>query len=431
MRWTSNSSPLKKSSRACLGWIGVCLMLASVTHAGPVVLMDGLLVDRLEERSGPTPDTRPEPRRPIESLFEAPPDTLSLDLPSIEQPAAAEDEVVRRRRAAEMHFRDRRWESALREYQQLMRLRPGHLPYLKRAAMVASLAGRYGTADVLFRDVIQAEPNEVNYLAAWGNVLIRLKRMDEAQDVLDRALALNPDHLLARYNQLLLNMAQDDAVVDFDFWDYRPFPAVVNTAAWLTSDADDLARYLGPDRFNHMVRTALGGLSDDRLADFNRTVHSAWMNLEREEWRGAYDLLTRAQELGSELPFLQLERIRCLVELGEVDEAVLKVESLVSAHDPVPELLYGYAFILIKAGVYERAIPALRELLEARPESTESRFALACAYAGAARMDDAWPILEDLAQEHPNRFPVWMEGDAPYLEAIRADPRYGELGRRR
>ena len=429
-RWMTHPARVfQLADKASWSMIGLCLIVASVSFASPVDLMDGLMLERHEGYTDSAPDMTPEPRRPVESLFRAPPDTLSLDILPTEVPTTTDDEVARRRRAAEMHVNERRWESALREYRQLIRLQPGHLPYVERAALVATLAGQYASADAYYRDIIQVMPNHVNYLAAWGNILIRLMRTDEAQDVLQRALDLNPDHLMAQHSVLLLKSVRGESV-DSDFWAYRTFREIVEVSEWMAADASEWNRLLGPDYFDRVVRTSLGGLSAEHLSEFNRLMRNALEYVRREEWRSAHDLLTRAQDLGADLPFLQLERIRCLVEMGELREGVRLVESLVAAHRPTTELRYGYAFIMIKAGEYERAITALEKLVVEHPEDRpEIRFALACAYAGAGRLDEAWPILTALAETHPRRFPDWMAGDAEYLRAIRADPRYGELTR--
>lgn len=414
--------PGRSAVSACL----LALLLSAPVHASPIILMDGLLVDRLEDGEAAYTNSDAVPRRSLETVFQPPRESLSLDLPAPGSVDAPYDEVQRRQRAAELYGSERLWESALREYQQLIRLRPEHLPYKERAAVVATLAGRYAEADAYFFDITEAKPNNVDYLAAWGHVLVRLLRLEQASAVLERALDLEPDHVMARHNQLLLNVARGEPV-DMAYWTYRTLPQIRQVTEWLLADAADLRELLGSEQLNHIVRTTLGELSVEQLPAFNQALTHAVQCLNQQEWRCAYDQLTDAQALGATLPFLQLERLRALVEMGEAEEAVLMADSLASAHYDSPELMYGYAFILIKAGDYDRAVFVLADVAERMPDRPETRFAQACALAGAGRIDEAWPILAELAADHPQRFLVWMEGDTPYLNAIRADPRYEPL----
>lgn len=421
------------SNRVCLlslvfSW-ALFTVGAGPVEASPVILMDGFLVDSLEDRDGVQPDTDIAPRRSLENMFRSPPEMLRLDLPPpSDVRGTTDDEVMRRQRAAEMHFRDRRWESALREYQQLMRLQPGHLPYIERGAVVATLAGRYASADAYFYDVVRMKPEDPNYWAAWANVLIRLVRFDDADEKLEEALSLDPDHLMARHLQLILQVVKGRPV-DFEYWEHRPLRQILEVTEWLAADADEWQRVLGPDSFRHVVRTALADLPVDRLSEFHRTLRRAVPYLGRKEWQSAYAILTEAQALGANLPLLQMERIRCLIEAGDAQEALLMAESLMADRASSPDLAYGYGFILIKAGEYKRAVDILMELAREVPDRPDVQFALACALAGEGRLDVGWPILEKLAQGHPDRFPSWMDGDAPYLIAIRSDPRYQNLSR--
>ncbi len=404
---------------------GVCGGTPRV-ESSPVILMDGFLVDRLETSESVQPDTDEIPRRSLETLFRAPPESLSLDIQPSAPAHGAGGEVARRQRAAQLHFNERRWESALREYQQLMRLQPGHMPFVSRAALLALQLGQYSIADAYLLDLSRTAPLKADYLVAWGGVLIRLARYDEAGERLEEALALEQDNLMARYKQLMLDVVTDREINE-RFWLYRPVPELVLVAGWLAGDEHVLRQLMGETGYERMVQAAFGDVPAQSLMPLYRALREASQHLNAEEWEKADERLTEALVLGADRPFLHLEVTRCLLESGDEQGAVVRAQALMNRYGKAVELRYGYGYILVKAGEYASAVEVLSEVSSEFADQWHIRIALAYALAGASQMDAAWPIIEDMAEQFPDQFPVWMEGDTPYLDAIRSDPRYNQL----
>jgi hypothetical protein len=72
-------------------------------------------------------------------------------------------------------------------------------------------------------------------------------------------------------------------------------------------------------------------------------------------------------------------------------------------------------------------VAPLEKAVELDPADGQSSFALACAYAGAGRANEAWKILEQLIESRPSDLREWAEGTQPYLKAIQNDARYPRL----
>ncbi|NIZ18649.1 tetratricopeptide repeat protein [Entomospira culicis] len=67
-------------------------------------------------------------------------------------------------------------------------------------AREAYRAGNYAQADRLYRDVVRFAPDVARYRFEHGMVYVALKRWTMAKSSMERAIALDPEHLLAHYN---------------------------------------------------------------------------------------------------------------------------------------------------------------------------------------------------------------------------------------
>lgn len=364
-----------------------------------------------------------------ELLFSEEEESDGIDLSLSGGVTRPDDEVARRRLAAELHYEEGCLESALEEYQRLMRLRPGYAPFVVRAALLATMLKQYNVADTYFEELDRSISLRADHLAAWGNVLIHLARYSDAENVLERALQMEADHATAHYQILMLHVVTG-AEMNEHYWRYRTLPELVSVAGWLVDDAMDRRRIMDADQQRRLIRAVLGDVRARDVESVRRALRSAQLQLNSEAWEEAYALLGEARALGADRPFIKLEQIRSLVEQGGHVEAVQRADALMPTHDYPPAMQYGYGYILIKAGEYDRAAQVLEALSPEFAEQWRARMALAYAWAGAGRMDEAWPILAAMSERFPNRFPEWMEGDTPYLDAIRSDPRFPALLRR-
>lgn len=410
---------------------GLCLWLfigsVAVLHANNVQLLDGFMVDRMEEDIVPVVAPETVPRRSLEELFQSPRRTRSRELPDARPSTALNLEVARLLRMADQDFDARRYKDALKSYKHLLRLRPGHLPYLERAAILAALAEQYPLAEAYLQEVLREKPAHPNYLGIWAGVLIQLERYAEAKQAVERSLAVEPNHVVGRYYQAALRRAEGEGNTETTFWLNKRLPELVEIASLLASDRPVLERWLGKDVFAALVRDLLGEVQAEQLNEAHRLLREAQSQLARENWESAFTMLSESQSIGVDRPFIELEKARCALEAGSIDAAVARANAVMDESVEDPDMAYAYAYILLNAEVYQRTVALLRPHFQEEAEDPHIDFAYACALAGIGRMDEAWPIWRTVADRHPELFAEWTSDEAPYLAPLKGDPRYAEL----
>ncbi len=335
--------------------------------------------------------------------------------------------ALERLRAAETYAEQQDWRSALNELQMGMELEPNNLLMVRKAAAYAALARRFGVADEYFRRVVEAFPDNVPYVVGRAGVLIRLLRLGEAQDLIRRALALKPDDLAARFNEVFLQIARGDADIERTSWDLLTLREVEAVANWLDADRQDYITTLTEAGFNSFCAITLGEGTRGRLKEIIRALQDVTTAGRLRRWTPAEEGLRKIREMGVRAVGLDLEMARNRFEAGDAGGAEGLLRELADRHPDSEAVLYNHAFVLIQQERYAESAAILEKARELDPADPQIAFALACAYAGDGQMDRAWPLIEDLASRAKSALLEWVKGDKTYLAAIRDDPRYAPL----
>lgn len=392
-----------------------------------IFYVDGLVADGLEPGSGgeyfhaemrklpKVYDHQPRIRTPsgirMSLSIAAPPSGRALD----------------HARAAEIYMEQQDWSRALRELQKGLDFEPDNMVLLRRAAAVSALARKFGAADEYFRRVVDAYPDNATFIAARAGVLLRLLRLGEAGEMVDRALAIEPNNLTARFNGLCIQIAQGEADVAREGWDALTLAEILRVANWLDADAVDYETALSEEGFNRLCDIVLGTGTRDHLRSLVDLLRQWSLAFRFGQWEEAEAISPQLRELGVHAMGVDMNAARMKYQRGEKGAAVEMLRGLAERYPDSLAVMYNYGFVLLETGHYELAIRALEKALELGPKDMQTEFALASAYAASGDQDRAWPVLSRLAQEDWDRISGWLEGDKPYLEAIRNDPRYREL----
>lgn len=336
-------------------------------------------------------------------------------------------EVFERQRSAEAYMDEKDWDQALAEIQRALVVDPDDLTLVQRAAALAALARKFGLAEVYFRRYVSMNPNSIQYLVGWAGVLIRLYRFDEADSVLKRALQLRPDDLGARFNSACIVVLKDRTELIRQDWLVSTTSELEMMANWLDADRSDLLSVMGEDKFKTFCGIILGKGTDERLREIVGLLREFRNANQMRNWALIEQLVERGRVLGLHEAGLSLDLGHAVYEMGEHETAKNLMRDLADQYPKSVSMLYNYGFVLIMEKDYPRASMTLEKAVRLSPQDGQLAFALVCAYAGQGAMDRAWPILEELARKYPQNMEGWMEGNQPYLLAIRNDPRYDKL----
>ena len=324
------------------------------------------------------------------------------------------------------HFHREQWPEAMREYMEALRYSPGNPLLLERIAITAALARQYEIATDSFIRFLEIRPDRPEHLAGLAGVLIRQGRFQEAGVYVDRALHLDPENLSAHFNRVIVEVAMGGEVTRPFRWNRLALVNSLTLATWLRQDREEIEAVVSPTQFTVITDHMLGEGARahlDEIPELLRTVMegiAAGSDSHREA-------ITRLLGNGVRTREILSEQARLYFVDGDADRARDIMAELTEKFPEDPLVFYNYGLTLLAASQYEDALVAFSREREINPDYADARFAQAAALAGLGQMDAAWPILEQLAEQHPGRMPVWLEGEEPYLVAIKSDPRFPAL----
>ncbi len=394
--------------------------------------IDGLLVDRLEDdmsewmppSAAKADDSPPSSQLSLPSRVPAPrPARSAVPAP----PSQLDPEAIRLQRLAEQAVQRGDAADALRLYRQLVRQHPEYMPFRVRKAIVATMAEQYAVADPLFEQIVEAFPKEANFWAAWSSVLIRLQDWEQAGKAMQKALELDPQHLMGQYQQLMLDL-QAGRAPDQGYWRMRSLRDLAELAPQVLGDHAFVRSELGALAYTDWIELLLGPFDAGDLPRIQRLLAAATTHIALGEWVEADRTLAALVEAGMNKPMLSWERIWLRLSAGQTERAMREAQILYRATEaPSPEEVYAYAYIMIKGGDYRAALAELEPWRQHDPGYPHLNFAWISANSGLHQLDGIWPLLRRLRDEHPELLTGWLSGEATYLSALRADPRFSEF----
>jgi len=311
----------------------------------------------------------------------------------------------------------------------IARLRdPDSILLLGRAAIIYSAAQRYQEASALFRLFLQHYPRQSNYLAAWGGTLIRLNEMDQAQVMLERAIVLDPDNVAAQFQLCILNILQDRDEV-WLAWNRIALSKLRNVLSWLTTERKALLTLLTPEQFQRLGEISVGNGDSDELKkslDLMSQLTKAMPN-EGGDYEQIVEKCTQLLDMNINNLWLKIILAQAYFEEGVSLDAWRLIRSIQKENPTFRPAWYNGGFLALQKKEYKAAGIMYEKALRLE-ETGDCFFALACAYAGQGRHDDAWAIITQLNQTDRRALRHWLEGDKEYLQLIKSNPRYPELG---
>jgi len=401
--------------------------LAGVCAGDSIFFVDGLAVDNLEE--GPGGETGTVFHAELPGLpLKRPPRRPGLYIHNTDRKRAVRGRNADHLKKADKHIRKGEWNKARLEIEAALNVDPDNVYLLRRAAALSAAAGKYAAADEYFRRCLEKDSKNAPFMVGWAAVLIRMFRFDEAEKLVERALEIDPEYLPGHFNQTCLRVLKGEDLSQLrKSWEKTRLEELQMVAGWLGGEGPELRAVMGDDGFHSFCGVVLGEGTLAHLDAIRKGIAEVLDDLRQENWLAAAGGLKRLRALGIHHYDLELKRAISLQEAGESIGALKVLAPLRREYPDDPAVWYDTGYVLTKMGKYHYASLAFERALKIAPENPNIRFALACAYAGEERMDDAWKILASLVEHYPKRMTAWMKGEEPYLQRIREDSRYPEL----
>jgi tetratricopeptide (TPR) repeat protein len=323
---------------------------------------------------------------------------------------------------------DEDWTRMLERAERLLEKHPDDVKNIRGLATLYAMTGNYERAARNFARYLAKKPGDLAFTAGFAQTLFSLARFDACESATRRALEIQPNFLPALYTQTCLKVATNGPLEKLThFWAGATIQQKEQLAGWLHADRVPLRQVLGESGYTRLCDLALGPGSAANLLLIPDSLGQARSAFSRQSWGRALVYYELAVGYGVDGIAIHQQLARCLFEAGRAPEALRRMAALAARFPSAAEVWYNMGYIFINTGAAAEAVKAFGEAVRLAPAVGEYHFALACAYALDGQLDETFQLLPGLRGQYPQRFPDWMEGDAPYLRIIRSDPRYPKL----
>ena len=223
-------------------------------------------------------------------------------------------------------------------------------------------SGQFDRAQEMYRQILAAEPQNVDVLNLLGAACINLGQLDAAATHLAEALRLNPNHPAALDNQGVLLANQ------------RRFAEAVTAFA--------RAATLNPQHAQTQLNLANALLRNGQTSE-------------------AIDAFRRVIRLSPDSLRAHTELAQALLQQQRIGEAVGHLNEIVRLKPQDPKAHFDLAAVLAQCGERDAAIAHYRETLRFKPDSAEACVNLANLLVDKGSLDEGVSLLEHAVQMRP------------------------------
>lgn len=312
--------------------------------------------------------------------------------------------------------------AALIAVRDALALYPTYAPLLSRGAIVASLLRDYERADHYFSRYLELNPDDVLHLAGRAGVLIRLSRLDEAEQLIRRGLQRAPELLPLRFHEATLQVIREVRVIPRTYWRRRSLEEVVLLLNWLITDREELERQLGVEDFRRLSDTVVGAGLSGQLEEARKYLIAAQQFRAAGKFAEARAAIEMVVNMGAEAYGLRAAVAELLLAEGRTGEGLAAWERLALDFGDWAQPWLSRGQYLMRADRLTEAILSLRRAQELLPRDPLVRFVLACALALSGAKNEAQQIFNELVLADPARTREWMESDPLLEKALRSVP---------
>ncbi|HEX6669837.1 MAG TPA: protein kinase [Gemmatimonadales bacterium] len=290
---------------------------------------------------------------------------------------------------------------ALGNYEAGLRVAPNNMDLLAAASVAEQVVGRWESSLAGLERAVALDPRSARVVRRWAHTLLLMRRYDEADRAVDRALGLAPTDIAVFQDKVMVAIGRGDL-----------------------------------DEARRRLRAAPAGIDPVELITYFAVFEDLWWLLDDEQQRR---LLSLPPDAFPSRSTWALVRTQVLHHRGDVrkarayaDSALPELEQAVreGPEDGVGRVLLGLS--LAHAGRPAEAVREGERGVELQPPAEDAYVGpylqqqLARIYLLAGRPDEALDRLEPLLQMPHTLSPGWLRVD-PTWDPLRGHPRFQRL----
>jgi len=401
--------------------LAAVLALSSAGRAQDYLVVDGLWVDLLPDSAERRFDAgMPELVTPLEALQRG---VAAMNM-TREYHLTSEDldQATQCLRRAEAHIRAGEWTRAFLELRDGLAINPNHPGLLSRAAMVSMQKREYDRAERYFARFLELRPNDLPHIVGRVEALLRLTRLEEAEEWIERGMSLDSQSLALRFHRACLRLIREQPLDDQEYWRRRSLEELYLLGTWLTSQHDDLERMLGAADERKLAEHVLGPAIAARLPEAMQILTAVLQGRKDSRYTEARTTLETVRQWGADQFGILAALADLLVLEGRHEEGLHLWADAVAKYKDWPQSWLSYGIQLLRADRAKEAVTAFQEGRRLAPDETVLRFVLACALARAGETQQAQALFDEVVQTHATAARAWMESDPVLERALRSVP---------
>lgn len=279
-------------------------------------------------------------------------------------------------------------------------------------------AGNMADAERLYREIVKAQPDNVEALTAVGALCHISGRVQEAFDCLHRAIAVRPDNVDAQHRLGVL-MAQQG---QFD-----EAARCLETALRLQPQNPEIARNLrialacrehrqGQALFQQ-GRLDEAALCERRAVEMAPDHSDAWNILgqvlsQQKKFEDSLPCFLRVAQLKPQSAEAQVNVALIYLYLKKFDDALVRFRRAVELDPQNADAHNGMGVVMVMQQRWQDAVPHYAEAIRLKPDFADAYYNMARAMTGQDRFDEALPWLERTLAIKPDH------ADARYTMAL-------------
>jgi tetratricopeptide (TPR) repeat protein len=262
-------------------------------------------------------------------------------------------------------YRNGQLVEAERAFSEALASQPAHAPSSVYLARIYARSGRHGDAETVLKRALVERPNRIGLLNELGSIYLETRRFEDAEAVFTRARASRPDNVRAIGGLAESRLASGH-------------PDQADQAAALIDEAIE-------------ARPRVGALH----------LLGATIELRRERYGRALELLDEAERLGTRGPNVRVVRALALQGSGRLEDALAEIESARKLFPSQVAIERTHGLVLMALNRDAQAASVLAGMVEREPSDATAWAALGQLYFRQSQRDRARLAFERALAAEP------------------------------